>query len=164
VSTAMTAAPSAAHPTAWLRPWPRAAPVPNATLAWNRPMSHSSQVLPERDEALDLALVVEGDVGEEHPGLAVVDAHLALGEPLVAADALDLDDVVGVALAALVPELADGGQALDALGAARGERSLAGHVRGPNVDGVVGEHGGRGDEVRRVHAGEVLLHRGRLVG
>src|ERR1700722_12231332 len=103
-------------------------------------------------------------MGEEHPRLTFVDAYLTLGEPLAVADALDLDDVVGVPLSPPVPELADRGEALDALGAARGERGLAGHVGGPQVDGVVREHGGGGGEVSRVHAGEVLLHRGRLAG
>src|SRR5215208_913316 len=36
-STAMMSAPSSANRTAWLRPWPRAAPVTNATFPCTRP-------------------------------------------------------------------------------------------------------------------------------
>ena len=38
MSTAMMSAPSWASRTAWLRPWPRAAPVMNATLPSTRPV------------------------------------------------------------------------------------------------------------------------------
>src|ERR1700677_3010427 len=38
MSTAMMSAPSSASRTAWLRPWPRAAPVMKATLPCTRPM------------------------------------------------------------------------------------------------------------------------------
>src|SRR5690606_8313864 len=41
MSTAMMSAPSCASRTAWLRPWPRAAPVMKATLPETRPISAS---------------------------------------------------------------------------------------------------------------------------
>src|ERR1700752_3792415 len=41
-STAMMSAPSSASRTAWLRPWPRAAPVTNATFPCTRPIRRSS--------------------------------------------------------------------------------------------------------------------------
>src|ERR1035437_5344821 len=41
MSTAAISAPSSAGRTAWLRPWPRAAPVMNATFPWTRPIALS---------------------------------------------------------------------------------------------------------------------------
>src|SRR5215475_10613060 len=41
-STAMMSAPSSASRTAWLRPWPRAAPVTNATFPCTRPIRRLS--------------------------------------------------------------------------------------------------------------------------
>src|SRR3984885_6237173 len=41
MSTAMMSAPSRAIRTAWARPWPRAAPVMNATLPASRPLMHA---------------------------------------------------------------------------------------------------------------------------
>src|ERR1700729_2282512 len=40
ISTAMTSAPCSASATAWLRPWPRAAPVTMATVLSSSPMTH----------------------------------------------------------------------------------------------------------------------------
>src|SRR6516162_2513793 len=43
MSTAMMSAPSSASRTAWLRPWPRAAPLTNATLPSTRPVIATSR-------------------------------------------------------------------------------------------------------------------------
>src|SRR5580700_748863 len=75
-STAMMSAPSWASRTAWLRPWPRAAPVMNATLPATRPaMSAASLLVREAGvdrhrDAGDIAAVVgdqpENGVGDVH--------------------------------------------------------------------------------------------------
>src|SRR5690348_166130 len=55
-STAMMSAPSSASRIAWLRPWPRAAPVTNATLPSTRPIASPSL---RREAGVD---------GQRHPG------------------------------------------------------------------------------------------------
>ena len=47
-STAMMSAPSCASRIAWLRPWPRAAPVMKATLPSSFPMTLRSSRIPAR--------------------------------------------------------------------------------------------------------------------
>src|SRR6516164_9085307 len=81
MSTAMMSAPSCASRTAWLRPWPRAAPVMKATWPSTRPRTSLGIVLPrfggdEHGERLPAA--DRGRGGE--PGRAGVD--VPFGEAL----------------------------------------------------------------------------------
>src|ERR1700761_6624403 len=72
-STAMMSAPSWASRIAWLRPWPRAAPVMNATLPATRPgMSSASLLVREtgvRAHQADHAVLGRG-IAEAAPGVA----------------------------------------------------------------------------------------------
>src|SRR6185437_4913537 len=68
MSMAMMSAPSWASRTAWLRPWPRAAPVMNATLPATRPVISSPRSLLVREAGVDRqhdAGDVAGVVGDQ---------------------------------------------------------------------------------------------------
>src|SRR5689334_8069107 len=58
----MMSAPSSASRTAWLRPWPRAAPVTNATLPCTRPMKGFLSLCPLCVSAAVDAQDLSGDV------------------------------------------------------------------------------------------------------
>src|SRR5260370_38966981 len=73
MSTAMMSAPSSASRIAWLRPWPRAAPVMKATLPSTRPVMAGTSLLvreagvDRHGDAGDVAGIV-GDQPEERVG------------------------------------------------------------------------------------------------
>src|SRR3954471_23855078 len=98
MSTAMMSAPSCASRTAWLRPWPRAAPVTKATLPSMRPAMGSAP--PVSSAAGGGGGDALGDRARGQPALAGGegrrDALPALVDPLarVAPEAGHVDDVV----------------------------------------------------------------------
>src|SRR4051812_8247935 len=115
MSTAMMSAPSSARRTAWLRPWPRAAPVMKATLPSTRPpllsslnlaptsgvggfglvgrvggpdldVAHAPGEFPDAVAALELVLVVAADPDRAFLGRADHAVEADIGGRAVAVD------------------------------------------------------------------------------
>src|ERR1700744_4163180 len=103
MSTAMMSAPSRAMRTACARPWPRAAPVMNATLPFNRPSRVPLIVAPQLGSAaaqLVSSLSRLDEVGSDDQALNLAGAFVEPQQPHVAVDAFD-GNTVHVAAAAV---------------------------------------------------------------